>query len=351
MITKMMKLFVLIVSLTIPSIYVLFPMIFNTQLFQTAYHHGPVTEYFDGRRFSHPTDPGDKSVWEVLKWKLTSDRDDWPDWVDITPSIPADRADDLTITFINQASFLIQLSDVNILTDPIFSMRCSPVSWAGPKRVHAPGIRFDDLPSIDIILISHIHYDHLDIPSLKRLVRRDDPLIIAGLGTDTIIHRHIPNARIKLMNWGDDWQADDMDIHYRPLVHWGQRSWYDRNYALWGAFVINDGDHAIYFAGDTGYGDGSVFGGIKDEFGAMDLALLPIGAYEPRWFMGQAHVDPTQAVQIQDDLSAEIAIAHHWGTFQLTDEARMDPVDELKQARGDRDFRILHPGGHFVITK
>jgi L-ascorbate metabolism protein UlaG (beta-lactamase superfamily) len=327
-------------------------MFFKTPLYQARYHDGPITENFDGRRFSHPQGPGDKSLWEVARWRMTSRPEKWPDWVDVTPSVPDRRVDDMTLTFINQASFLIQANKVNIITDPIFSMRCSPVTWAGPKRVHAPGVAFDDLPPIDVILISHTHYDHLDIESLRKLVSRDDPIILAGLGTNHIIHRHVPAARVKTINWGDDESVMGLTFSYRPMIHWGQRTWFDRNYALWGAFVMTDEKgQSVYFAGDTGYGDGSVFRDIYREFGAMDLALLPIGAYAPRWFMAPAHINPAEAVQIKDDLAAKTTIAHHWGAFQLTDEARLDPIKALRKVRGDRDFRILNPGEKFIITE
>ena len=213
-----------------------------------------------------------------------------------------------------------------MLTDPVWSDRTSPVRFAGPKRVTPPGIAFADLPPIDVVLLSHNHYDHLDIATLKRLHQRNSPLIATPLGNDAIVRAAIPSARVATGDWGARIELPhDAAAHVVPAHHWSARGIGDRRMALWGGFMLRTRSRLVYFAGDTGYGDGEIFRAMRQAYGAPDVALLPIGAYAPRWFMAAQHTDPDEAVRIMLDLEATCAIGIHWGGFPLTDEEREEP--------------------------
>lgn len=295
------------------------------------YHRGPVTDHFDGLRFFNPGEPDtDRGLRDVLRWRRAAPDNPWPRQIDVVPKVPEQRVDALTVTMVGHATVLIQIAGLNLLTDPVWSDRASPFRFAGPRRVAAPGVRFTDLPPIDAILLSHNHYDHLDIRTLRALEARHSPLIVTPLGNDAIIRRHLPPARIETGDWGDVITVGKQaDIHIVPALHWSSRGLGDRRMALWGGFMIRVGGKLIYFAGDTGYGTGAIFRAMRQRFGSPDLAILPIGAYDPRWFMAAQHVDPEEAIQILCDLDARRALGMHWGVFKLTDEMRDDPIRRL----------------------
>lgn len=295
-------------------------------------YKGPKSDNFNGEVFYYKK-PLNKSFSDLIKWKITGEAKKWPDYQDYpTSKIEKSRNSrrELSATFINHSTLLIQIDGINILTDPIYSDRTSPVSFAGPKRVRNPGVKFEDLPKIDIVLISHNHYDHLDIKTLKRISDRDQALIVAGLGNDYLLKRKgIQN--IKTVDWYQPFEERGIEIQFLPCQHWSARGVFDRNHSLWGSYSIKGEKHSIYFAGDTGYGE--FFKEIGDKEGPFDLALIPIGAYEPRWFMKEQHINPEEAVQAHIDLKSKFSIGIHFGTFQLTDEGIDDPLKALNEAK------------------
>ena len=299
---------------------------------RNRYYAGPPSAHFDGLRFLNPAgEPEtDRNLRDLLHWRRTAPNTVWPTSVPVSPIVPDARVTGLRVTMIGHATLLIQIGGLNLLTDPVWSERASPLRFAGPRRVTAPGVAIDDLPPIDAILLSHNHYDHLDIATLKRLTARHDPLIVTPLGNDSIIHRHIPKARVVTGDWYDRFAITaDVEAHIVPALHWSSRGPGDRRMALWGGFMLRAQGLLLYFAGDTGYGTGAIFRDLRERFGPTDLALLPIGAYDPRWFMSAQHTDPEEAIQIMLDLEARAAIGMHWGTFKLTDEPRDDPALRL----------------------
>ena len=229
-------------------------------------------------------------------------------------------------TLIGHATVLLQVAGLNILTDPVWSKRASPLSWIGPKRVRPPAIVFDDLPKIDVVLLSHSHYDHLDRPTLAALDRRDRPLVLTGLGVGAIV----PAARVAEYDW---WQSHDFGAGvvatYVPAQHFSARTPFDRNKTLWGGFVLETPAGVIYFAADTG--DGRHIAAIAERFGPMTLSLLPIGAYLPRWFMGPVHMSPGEAVAAAETLRSQVTLPIHFDTFRLADDAFGEALRILRQ--------------------
>ncbi|MES2986924.1 MAG: MBL fold metallo-hydrolase [Pseudomonadota bacterium] len=314
------------------------------------YYEGPVSDHFDGKRFLNPGEPDtDRSLRQVLRWRTSVPDNPWPNAVAVTPVVPDAHIDGLRVTMIGHATLLIQIAGLNLLTDPVWSDRASPLAFAGPRRIAAPGVRMEDLPPIHAILLSHNHYDHLDVATLKALHERHTPLIVTPLGNDAIIRRHIPDARIAVGDWGDRFEIGrDAEAHIVPATHWSSRGISDRRKALWCGFMVRAGGKLIYFAGDTGYGTGNIFRAMRERFGPTDLALIPIGAYDPRWFMAAQHTDPEEAIQIMRDLDARAAIGIHWGIFKLTDEPRDEPVERLAaglaaQGIAPESFIAMHP--------
>ena len=274
-------------------------------------YDGPVSDHFDGLNFFDPDGAPPKSLGEVLRWQLggRGQRADWPDWV---PNPHADTppqrvdGDKVRLSFVGHASWLIQTGGLNILVDPVWSSRVSPVSFAGPKRHNDPGIAFDELPKIDVVLVSHGHYDHLDIATLSRLRQEFAPRVVTPLGNDVTMRERRLRDQGEAFDWHDRVElGGGIAVTLVPTRHWSARGMFDRNKALWASFVLETPAGKIYIVCDSGYGDGGHFRRVAEKHGPLRLAILPIGAYEPRWFMRDQHMNPEDAVKALADCGAQ----------------------------------------------
>ncbi len=297
----------------------------------------PLSDHYDGKRFFNPGVDNSKGFGAVLKWMLNREKKDWPESVansgvyhPVNPGLP----EELGATWIGHATVLVQIGNRNILTDPVFSDCASPVSFAGPRRIRPPGLSYDQLPRVHAVVISHNHYDHLDLPTLRELNRRFEPLFIVPLGNGDLL-RSEGIQRVKELDWRQEVELEGDQkavVTLTPSLHWCSRGLNDRFETLWGAyFVRNSAGRSFYFAGDTGYH--THFSATRLKLGAPDLALLPIGAYEPRWFMKDNHMNPEDAVKAHLDLEAGHSIPMHYSTFQLTDEGYDEPLAALTEAK------------------
>jgi L-ascorbate metabolism protein UlaG (beta-lactamase superfamily) len=338
-----------------------------------VYYEGPVSDHFDGRHFFNPgaPAPGRLDPRRFLNRWASAERAAWPESVAVQPTVPPREVagGEMLVTWIGHSTVLIQSRSLNILTDPIWSERASPSSFVGPRRARAPGVRFEDLPKIDLVLLSHNHYDHMDLPTLRRLWQRDRPLIVTSLGNDTILREAGIEARA--FDWGRgmnvpcDWTPTP-GLSYRAMIppcavtvernhHWGSRWGSDRNRALWSAFTVRLPGGNIFFAGDTGWGDGSWVAEAA-RHGPFRLAILPIGAYLPRDVMQGSHVSPDEALRIFTGLNPVRALAVHWGTFQLAFDAIDDPPRTLAALERERGlapgrFFATEPGRSFRVPE
>jgi L-ascorbate metabolism protein UlaG (beta-lactamase superfamily) len=301
----------------------------------------------EGRRFYNENPDALPGFFGMLKWAINRHPGSWHKYRDFPPGSPPPREvgrGELRVTFINHSTVLIQMDGLNILTDPIYSRRAGPVTWAGMGRVRPPGIRFEDLPPIHVVLLSHNHYDHMDMPTLVRLEKRDHPLVLAGLGNSRYLTGEgIMNVRE--FDWGQGIALNDsVRATFVPAQHFSMRKVYNRDATLWGGFVLEGKGTRVYFAGDTGWGPH--LEEIHSRFGDFTLAILPIGAYKPEWFMGPAHLSPRDAVRAHQLLKARVSVPIHYGTFQLADDAEEETAEELRRAMkaagiSDRAFWIL----------
>ena len=326
---------------------------------KNPYYQGPVSDHFDGQRFFNPGGVAPGNALDLLRWQLGGGRVRWPNPViSAFPPAKPDRhvfGEQMRVTMVGHASMLVQVAGMNILTDPVWSERVSPFRTVGPKRVVPPGIRFEDLPHIDLVLVTHNHYDHLDLATLARLQQAHRPKIVTPLGNDTIIRRTVPDADITVVDWGDRVEVrGGVTIDTEPCHHWSARGMGDRRMALWAAFVLTTPAGKIYHVGDTGFHDGINYDAVRQKHGGFRLAILPFGAYEPRWFMKGQHQNPEEAVRGMKLCNAAYAAGHHFATFQLTDEGIDAPVQALDAAlkaesvESER-FRPLRAGEVFDV--
>lgn len=323
----------------------------------SRYYNGPVSDHFDGERFYDRRGVAPRRQGDLLRWLVDRHRRGtkakWPAWA---PSPYTDRPPQCVegrawrFSYVGHASWLIQTAGLNILIDPVWSKRVSPFRFVGPKRVNDPGIAFADLPSVDVVLVSHAHYDHLDAGTLSRLAAAHRPRVITPLGNDAIMRNHDRAIAAEAYDWHESVDIGaGVVVTLVPTRHWSARNLSDRNMSLWASFVIAAPGGRVYVVADSGYGDGEHFRDARERHGPFQLAVLPIGAYEPRWFMRDQHMNPAEAVQAFIDCGAELALAHHHGTFQLTDEAidapRLALADALAAAGLPAErFRALRPG-------
>lgn len=303
-------------------------------------HHAP------GEGFRNPwPDAAQHGARGLLKWMLARSRRGRP--VSDTATLrraalhdrPVASSEHLRVTWIGHSSFLIQLGGVNILTDPIWSERASPVSFAGPMRLVPPAISFADLPRIDLTLISHDHYDHLDDRTVRNLIDRFPAISwVAPLGVGPFLRRRGASAVVEL-DWWETAVVGDASLGCTPAQHFSGRKPWNRNSTLWCGWTVRVGRTSFFFAGDTALHP--EFRRIAERFGPFDLVILPIGAYEPRWFMGSVHMSPDEAVRSFSDLSAahptirSVMLGSHWGTFSLTDEPADEPPALTRSAWKD----------------
>src|ERR1019366_5995688 len=318
----------------------------------------PLSDHFNGKTF-FSREHVNRTWLDVLRWRLTSRRTRWPTHVPLAsqPLPPAPCGDDIVATWLGQATWLLQTTRGNLLFDPVFSERASPLPWAGPRRAHEPGIAFDALPPINAVLLSHDHYDHCDAPSLRRLAAAHDPVFIAPLRHRDLLAGAGARRIVELDWWESHAFSPDLGIALTPTRHWSNRFGTPRNHRLWGGFFLTLGAAStakrVWFVGDSGY-DAESFRAIPRRCGTPDLALIPIGAYEPRWFMAPIHMNPAEAVATHRQVGARQSVAMHWGTFQLSDEPREAPVQALAAARSEAgvtedEFRVLAPGASLVV--
>ena len=310
-------------------------------------HHGP-----DGFRNLDPSeDPG---FLDLLKWRWQRLWKDSPSAEDYSflpaennPAFLRSNTRRTTYTWIGHATALLQISGRNILTDPHFSMRASPVQWAGPKRVVAPGVKLDDLPPIHMVVISHDHYDSLDQTTISRLFHRDggkETVFFVPLGLKPWF-QDLGIERVVALDWWHQHQEKDITVTAVPVHHWSKRSIFGRNRTLWAGWAIQTPDFRFFFSGDSGYTQ--QFKEIGRRLGPFDLSAIPIGAYEPRWFMRYHHMSPEEAVQVHLDVFSRKSVAIHWGTFILTDEPLDEPPIRLKRAMEERGI----PVDEFLVLK
>jgi L-ascorbate metabolism protein UlaG (beta-lactamase superfamily) len=304
------------------------------------------SDHFNGRTFFNPSGANGQPLRQVPRM-LRENGTPWPSRVSVQQrrpfSIDGSRA---VVTFIGHATFLIQTKHGNVLTDPVYSERASPVSFAGPRRVRMPAVSFDALPPVSLVLLSHNHYDHCDLRTLDAIEQAFHPLVVTPLGNGRLL-KSAGVRRIEELDWWQDSATSPIPVRVTAAQHFSARTPFDRNRALWGGFMLTIDGRRLFFAGDSGYG--RHFVEVRERCRSPDLALLPIGAYEPRWFMKDIHMNPAEAVQAHLDLGAAQSIGMHFGTFQLTTEGIDAPLIALDTARrehrvADTAFRTLDFG-------
>lgn len=304
-------------------------------------HYDPTKAHHTKSGFKNIYYDDDKGLWAFLKWR-------WEKFFKDIPGVDAydfefdtthheflkTNTDKATLTWIGHATFLIQFSGLNILTDPQFSDRASPISWAGPKRVITPAITINDLPEIDAVVISHDHYDSLDLATVIALSKHNHQrklTFLVPLGMKNWFENlNLEAINVIELDWSQSHAINGVTFTAEPVQHWSKRTLFDTFERLWASWVIEANDNRIFFAGDTGYA--KHFKDIGKKYQDFELALIPIGAYEPRWFMKSHHVNPEEAVKIHLDIKSRYSVAMHWGTFILTDEPLDEPPIKLKEA-------------------
>jgi len=313
----------------------------------------PVSDHCDGERFFNIDRSADRSLRDVVRWMRTRERTAWPRSAASGgyPPPPASVAPGrVALTFIGHSTFLVRTASITLITDPVFTSHAGPFGVLGPRRVRSPGLPLASLPPVDIVLVSHNHYDHLQHSSLRHFQRSSSYVAPLGVGPYLGLRGRPP--RIHELDWWQTVEIGGAAITAVPAQHFSARTPWDRNRTLWCGYVVEVDGLTIYFAGDTGYA--THFAEAGGRWPRIDLALLPIGAYEPRWFMIYAHMNPEEAVRAHLDLHASASVGMHFGTFQLTDEGIDEPLRALERARAERGvtadaFRVLGFGESVVV--
>lgn len=297
-------------------------------------YKGPVTDHFNGKTFVNIGPPVERQG-GLLKWLLHRDKGPWLDNPDAPPGPkPATRVpgDSVVITFVGHSSFLIQTDGLNILTDPVWSNKIGPTKWLGIKRRRPPGLRYEDLPPIDVVLLSHCHYDHLDLGTLRRLAADFSPQMVTPLGV-SYLPKKVGGKTTRELDWNDRLELlPNLAVTATEARHFSNRGMGDRDRTLWAGYLLHTRFGTLYFAGDTGYGD--LFPKIAQQAvgsatGPIKLAMLPIGSYRPTWFMAPVHMSPIDAVKAFNDLGRPQSIGIHFGTFQQGDDGLFEPQQDL----------------------
>lgn len=299
--------------------------------FSAPVYDGPPSDHFDGDRFRNLAPRRTTNASDLFYWLATREQPEWPEWMAAVPGPPPpDRVegDALRVTWVGHATVLVQTAGLNILTDPVWSQCVGPGAWVARRR--PPAIRFEDLPPIDAVWISHNHYDHLDLPTVRRLAEEHGPRFFVGLGVEGLFEEEgIPGA--VAMDWWDSAElAPGVVLHGAPAQHFSGRGLLDQDRTLWMGFVMETPGGDVYYAGDTAFGPH--FLRIRERYGRPRLAILPIGAYLPRWFMSAIHVSPTEAVYASRILGAYASIPVHYGTFAQGDEELGEAETNLRAA-------------------
>ena len=301
---------------------------------------------FAQERFSNSDGmKNEKSLSEVLKWSWSREEPK-KEFIKTNENINLNSLKDREhyALWIGHSTFLINNGDLTILTDPIFSERASPLNFAGPKRLIKPVIKIKDLPEVDVITISHNHYDHLDINSLRKIQKKfPNVKILVPKGDLKLLKNYNLNNGFEFL-WWEEIIFDNTKFIFTPAQHWSARGLRDRNKSLWGSWFIKTEEKNIFHAGDTGYSEDFIE--IRNRLGAVDFAMIPIGAYDPQWFMSYSHVNPEEALNIAKDLDAKKSIGMHWGTFILTDEPVLEPRERLNKITNQTNinFYTVTPG-------
>lgn len=308
--------------------------------FSAPGYKGPRSDHFDGKRFFNQDKGRKQGFLDFLKWLTTRDA---PIWTKVEAAIPEKKFSsrvgpgELQITFVNHSTMLIQMDGLNIITDPLWAERTSPVSFTGPQRMHPPGMHIEALPPIDVIVVSHNHYDHMDLTTIKIIADRDKPKIFTGLGNRVTLEKSGIEQVTEMDWWQSATLSDKLTLSFVPARHFSNRGMCDQNKTLWGGFVIESPAGAVYFAGDTGFG--LHFEQIARRCKHIRLALLPIGAFRPEWFMAPHHLSPKDALNAHFVLQAQTSVAMHYGTFRLGDDKQNEPVEVLQKAIAAADMK------------